>query len=100
VNIWKGEGNVNGVSNHTEVNFRVVIDRHINLFLRFSWSSVISWWTIVRNNFNSFFNQLVTFVFKAFSVAIFTSIDATAEIIILRWRRDGSERLLVLMQQC
>lgn len=52
----KGQGQ-DRVSYRTEVNFWVVIDRHINLLLRLSWASVVRRWVIIRDDFHRFFQS-------------------------------------------
>lgn len=73
------------VSYHTEVNFWVIIHRHVNLLLCLSWTSVVRWWMIVRNYLHGLFDLFMTLVFETLTIAIFTSIDTFTGVIILRW---------------
>lgn len=79
------------VSNHTEVNFRVVIDRHIDLFLGLGWPAVILWWVVVRNSLHRLLNQLVALVFESLSISVFSRVDTSAMVVVLGgWRRRSS----------
>ena len=71
---------------HTEVNLRVIIDRHVDLFGGLSRSSVIGRWVIVGDDFHRFFDEFVSFLFQTLTVASFTSVGSATEIVI-RGRR-------------
>ena len=81
------------VSNHTEVNLRIVIDRNIDFLLRLSWASIVLWWVVVRNSLHSLLNEFVSLVLEALAVAVFTSVHTTTKIIILRSGGRRSEKL-------
>ena len=77
------------VSQHTEVNFRIIIDRHINLLLRLSRPSIVRRRVVVGDNLHGLFDLLVTLIFEALAIAILAGVYTTTEIIVLwgrRWR--------------
>ena len=78
------------VSNHTEVNFWIVIDRHIDFLLCLGRTPVVRWWMVVWDDLHGLFDELVTLIFKTFAIAKFSCIDTATEIIVLRWRRRRS----------
>lgn len=78
------------VSDHTEVNFWIVIHRHVDFLLRLGWASVVRWWVVVRDHLHGLFDELVTFIFEAFSIAELSGVDTATKVIVLRGRRRRS----------
>lgn len=74
---------VRRVSNHTEVNLRVVIHRYIDLFLGLGGPAIVLWRMVVRYRLHGLLNQLVTLVFELFAVSVFSSVDTPAMVVIL-----------------
>jgi hypothetical protein len=83
-----GEQEGKEVSNHTEVNFWIVVDRHIDLFLCLCGPSVVSRRVVARDGLHGLFDQLVTLLFEALLVAVLASVDTAAKVVVL-WGRRG-----------
>ena len=75
------------VSNHTEVNFWVVVDRHVDLLLRLRRTSVVRRRVIARDGLHGLLDQLVALFFETLLVAVLASVDTATEVVVLRRRR-------------
>ena len=85
-----GEQEGEEVSNHTEVNFWIVVDRHIDLLLRLCGTSVVRRRVVAWDGLHGLFDQLMTLFFETLLVAVLASVDTTTEVVILRRRRGRS----------
>ena len=79
---------VRRVSNHTEVNFRVVVDRDVDLFLGLGRAAVILRRMVVGNRLHGLFDEFVTFVLEALAVSVLAGVDTSAVVVVLG-RRGG-----------
>lgn len=86
----KEEVRSQGVSNHTEVNFWIVVDRYIDLLLRLGGASIIRGRVVSRNNLHGLFDQLVALLLEALLVAVLASVYTATKVVVLRWRRGRS----------
>jgi len=76
------------VSNHTEVNFRVIVDWYINFLLCLSRPTIILWWMIVRNDLHSLLDEFMALIFETLAVAELAGVNTSTEVVVLRgWRR-------------
>lgn len=72
----------------TEVDLRIVIDGNIDLLLSLGWAAIVLWGVVVGNRLHGFLDELVALIFKALAIAQLASVDAAAEVVVLRrWRR-------------
>lgn len=83
----RGENEGKEVSNHTEVNFWIVVDRHVDLLLCLSRTSVVRRRVVAWDGLHGLFDQLVALFFEALLVAVLASVDTTTEVVVLRRRR-------------
>lgn len=77
---------------HTEVNFWVVIDWNIDFLLCLSRAPVICRRVVVRKRLHRLLDKLVTLILEALAIAELARVDTTTEVVVLRWRRRGSEK--------
>ena len=78
------------VSNHTEVNFWIVVDRHVDLLLGLCGTSVVRRRVVARDGLHGLLDQLVALFFETLLVAVLASVDTTTEVVVLRRRRGRS----------
>ena len=77
---------------HTEVNFWVVIDWNIDFLLCLSRAPVVCRRVVVRKRLHRLLDELVTLILEALAIAELARVDTTTEVVVLRWRRRGSEK--------
>lgn len=89
----KGKEDVRGyrVRNHTEVNLGIVIDGHVDLLLRLGGAPVVRWGMVAWDDLHRLFDQLVSLIFKALLVTVFTRVYTATKVVILRGRRRRSK---------
>jgi hypothetical protein len=81
---------VRRVSNHTEVNLWVVVDRHVDLLLRLGRPLVALGRVVVGDRLHGLFDELVAFVFEALAVTVFSGVDTATVVVVLGSRRRRS----------
>lgn len=73
------------VSNLTEVDLRVVIDRDVDLFLGLGRTTIICRRSVAWDCLDGLLDQLVALILQSLFVAIFPGIDTTTKVVVLRW---------------
>lgn len=82
---------VGEISEHTEIDLGIVIDRDIDFLLSLSRTTIVSWRMIARDDLHRLLNELVSLIFELLPVAVLARIHTTTEVVVL-WRRRGRSR--------
>lgn len=82
--------NVRRVSNHTKVNFRIVVDGHVDLFLGLGRPAVVLGRMVVGEGLDSLLDELVALLFELLSVAVLARVDTATVVVILGRGRGGA----------
>jgi len=79
----------------TEVDFWVIVDRHIDFLLRLSRPAVVRWRVVARDYLHRLLNKLVALILELLAVAVLARVHTLAEVVVLRWRGRRAALLLV-----
>ena len=74
---------VRRVSNHTEVNFRVVVDWDVDLLLGLGGSAVVLRRMVVGDRLHGLFDKLVALVFETLAVSVLAGVDTSTVVVVL-----------------
>lgn len=84
------EVRIQGVSNHTEVNFWIVVDRYVDLLLCLGRASVVRGRVVSRDDLHGLLDQLVALFLETLLVAVLASVYTATKVVVLRRRRGRS----------
>ncbi len=82
----------------TEVDFWVIIDRHIDFLLRLSRPAVVGWRVVARDDFHRLLDKLMALIFELLAVAVLARVHTLAEVVVLRRRGRRAALLLVYLR--